>query len=1126
MKLKVLAKKKSTTKRPPSLVKNKIFPIVAIGASAGGLEAVTELLKNLPANTGMAYIYIAHLSPDYKSMLSSLLSRTTKMKVQEAKNGAAMEPNKFYIIPPDKEMRVSDGHIKLSNRKKDKINNLPIDIFFSSLAEKHKEKVIGVVLSGTGNDGTRGLKIIKQEGGLTFAQNASAKFSSMPESAIVQGAVDFVLSPKEIANALIRLSKNAYINNSALRAEKEFEIENKNPDLKIILQLLYRRKGIDFSHYKMNTIKRRIIRRMQIHKIETLQQYAKLLGGKNDEIDMLSQDLLINVTYFFREPETFQYLKNSLFPKLIKSKTAEETLRIWIPACSTGEEVYSMAMLLMENQSKLGTNLPLQIFATDLSEQAIRKARLGQYTADDLKPVSKHLIDRYFTKIKDVYSVNKALRDTCVFAQHNILSDPPFSHVDFISCCNLLIYLDAAVQKKVIATFHYALRDHGYLLLGKSETIGASAHLFSPINKKLKIYLRKKNVSTSAIPTITSRFSPNIYPERKTSSLRHFSVHSNGHLGSTIDSLLLSRYMPTCVIINYDMEILEFRGATDMYLKHSSGKASFNIIKMAKPEFAFELRNVIHSAIKSEQSVRKKAIEIKTDSGIRIISIEVTPIKLEGEEPMLLVLFTEQQAVEIFDHAASIHHKNNHLSAKDIRIKKLEEELSEARTSMFSITHDHETMIEELQSANEEVVSNNEELRTLNEELETSKEEIESTNEELINANQQLQNRNEQVEELNNYSEAIIATIHDPMLVLDKDLRIRSANAPFYKQFNIQETIKEGTKLYELNKGQWKIPQLRKLLEEVIPNNTFLNNVEITHSFKGLDERILLINARRVVHKSSNQQLILLVIEDVTERANSRKIELRLINELQEANKALESMNAELISFSYISSHDLQEPLRKIRTFTSYLLEEEYEHLSGTAKDYFNRIQASVKQMQTLIEDLLAYSRTNATEQKFEKTDLAEIINDVENNFSEVIKEKKAIINTGNLCKVKVIRFQFRQLLHNLIGNALKFSSAKRAPRILIKCDILKGNKSEHSELLPNVKYYHISVSDNGIGFEPKYKKRIFEIFERLHARDKYNGTGIGLAICKKIVLNHNGIITADSQLDKGTTFHIYIPSK
>ncbi len=493
----LLAEKKQELRHP--------FPVVAIGASAGGLEAVTQLLQNLSPTTGMAYIYVQHLSPDHESILVALLSKITEMKVQDIEDMEEMMPNNIYVIPYNKDIEVRDGHIKLIPRPKNNSSNLSIDVLFSSLAETHKENVIGIILSGSASDGTRGLREIKEAGGITFAQDDSARFAGMPQSAIASGVVDFILSPKEIAKELIWMSKHPLLKRKAAKLTPEDEIENSDPHLKNILQLLAKKKSVDFSHYKMNTIKRRILRRMLIHKIKTLKLYTEFLAKKNNEVEMLYQDLLINVTDFFRDTDTFQFLKTTLLPQLLKRKASGETMRIWVAACATGEEVYSIAMMLLEIQDHKTKDIPFQIFASDLSGEAIAEARNGEYSIPQLKNVSPKRIQRFFVKSKDKYRISKSLRDVCVFAQHNILRDPPFSRMDFISCRNLLIYMDAPAQKRIIETFHYSLNSDGCLILGKSETIGASMQLFSPISKKFKIYSRKKSTNIR-IPDLPTRF--------------------------------------------------------------------------------------------------------------------------------------------------------------------------------------------------------------------------------------------------------------------------------------------------------------------------------------------------------------------------------------------------------------------------------------------------------------------------------------------------------------------------------------------------------------------------------------------------------------------------------------------
>ena len=854
-------------------VKENSFPVVAIGASAGGLEAMIDLLKYLPADTGMAFIYVQHLSPDHKSLLTEILSKKTRMNVQEIDNMDQIKPNNIFVIPYNKGIEVTDGHIKLIPRSESSAA-ISIDILFSSLATAQQERVIGIILSGSASDGTMGMKTIKQEGGLTFAQDDTAKFTSMPHSAIAAGVVDFVLPPKEIALELARLSKHPLLKIIGIKNGEENLIENSNPDLTVMLNQLYKATGVDFSVYKMSTIKRRIIRRMLLYKITTLKEYAKLLTQKKEEVDILYQDLLINVTSFFRDTDTHKYLKETLFPKLLKRKISGESLRIWVPACASGEEAYSIAMMLIEIQESKASNIAVQIFATDLSEQAISKARIGIYHKEELATVSPKRVQRFFNKVEGGFRVNKAIRDMCVFAPHNILRDPPFSRLDFISCCNLFIYFDLAAQKKTVNTFHYALNDDGYLMLGKSENISHSANLFTVVNKKYKIFSRKINAGIRKMPDLVPPYlkqtslEKNIPAANKAKSKQNFTVSLNG-LDNAIDAVLIAEFMPASVVINYQMEIVQFRGNTDFFLTHPKGRATFNVLKMARPEIAFELRNAISKVIKSKNRFRKSGIEVnptKKGEAIRVISIEIVPLKLESEEPLLLLLFTEQEQADNFS-LQDVGGKINTL-AKDRRIKKLEQELADAQADALLIAQEQEAFTEELQSANEEVVSSNEELQTVNEELETSKEEIESANEELITTNQELQTRNDLLNEAYDYSQALFATMHEPMLVLDKSLRVKSANKAFYALFGVNEESTEGVLLFDLGNKQWNVLRLRELLEDILPRNSYFHNFEITHTFPNIGEKIMLLNASRIIQKMNHEELILLAISDVTEVRN------------------------------------------------------------------------------------------------------------------------------------------------------------------------------------------------------------------------------------------------------------------
>lgn len=1141
MKVAATPKKQKTASLPEG--KKESFTIVAIGASAGGLEAITNLLQHLAPNTGMAYIFVQHLSPDHKSMLTPLLSKQTEMKVQEVENMEKMEPNNVYVIPFDKEIEVTNGHIKLIPRPTNKPTNLSIDVLFSSLALTHRENVIGVLLSGNGSDGTFGLKEIKLAGGLTFAQDDSAKFGSMPKSAIAEGVVDFVLSPKEIAEEISALGIHS-AKGLALTVPED-EIENGDPSLKIILQLLLKGKNIDFSHYKMNTVKRRILRRMLIHKIKTIREYAEIVTRNTTELDLLHKDLLINVTDFFRDGDAFILLKKTVLSKLLGSKSQDETLRIWVAACATGEEVYSIAMLLIELQDAKTHSIPFQIFASDLSAEAIREARNGEYTINQLKSVSPKRIQRFFTKAKDKYRISQSLRDVCIFAQHNILSDPPFSRMDFISCRNFLIYLETPAQKKAISTFHYALNEGGCLMLGKSETIGTLSQLFAPINKTYKLYSRKNHAGVSRIPDLLPRLLNTSTPDKNRNIHvlpKKSAVTSSSTLGSTFDQLLLANYVPASVIINHDMEILQFRGQTAQYMTQGPGKATFNILKLVNSEITFELRNAIHHAIKTKQTVRKVGLELNRDvikNTLQIVNLEVAPLQAEGEEPLLAVVFTGQH-IELGEHPVQ-GVKNNSI-AKDRRIKKLEEELASARYDMGAITRDQEAANEELQSANEEAVSSNEELQSLNEELETSKEEIESTNEELTTTNQELQVRMQQVEELYTYYEGILSTIYEPMLILDKNMRIQSANTSFCKLCEVKETEIIGTSLYKLGNNQWNIPRLRELLEDIVPKDNRFHGFEVELNFSGIGHKTLLLNAHQIIQQSKNEELIVLAITDITEvkrlaielQLKEKKIlevklrtEKKMLLKIGESNSELTEAkkNADLKTriaedaaqskqqFLSNMSHEIRTPMNAIIGFTNVMLKTE---LSSKQSEYIRAIKTSGEALTVLINDILDLAKVDSGKMIFEKRafKLEESISAVLHLFESKVREKEVQFVMEYDTAIPDILvgdpIRLHQIMLNLVGNAEKFTSKGT---ITTRFSLL----SEDEEKVT----IEFAIADTGIGIRGDMLEQIFENFQQASSGTSrlYGGTGLGLAIVKQLIESQGGNIHVKSELGIGSTF-------
>jgi two-component system, chemotaxis family, CheB/CheR fusion protein len=834
----------------------KNFPIVAIGASAGGLEAVKELFTFLPANTGMAFVYVQHLNPDIKSNLPSIIGRITSMPVTEATSKVKIEPNHLYIIPPGKEITLTDGILNLKPQRKERTEIKPIDLFFTSLAEGKLEASIGILLSGTGKDGTAGLKAIKTAGGLTFAQNNSAQFSNMPDSAIQEGIVDKILTPKQIAEYLANLSsKSNIIQQLTVEGPKETGLEEE--ELEPVLKVLKKETRVDFIHYKENTIRRRILRRMLLQQIDNLEEYHQFLKQHPTEVNLLFNDLLINVTSFFRDRDTIDYLKKTVIPKIVSRKAAYDPIRIWVPACSTGEEAYTLAILFSEFFTEKTKSNQIQIFASDLSELAITKARLGVYAANEVLNLEPGIIDRYFTKIDGSFRVNKKIRDLCIFAPHNVFKDPPFSKMDLISCCNLMIYLDAVLQKKVLNRLHYALNTDSFLVLGKSETIGSNTQLFSLLDKKYKVYIKKNDVSNNTSIEITYQLPEYERPEVKfKTNNQTLKAHNHNDLEKLVDRILLNSFVPASVVINNDLEILQFKGSTGIFLEPAPGKASLNLLKMVKSNLAFDLRNAVHKAQKENKPVIKTGLDFGSEKKNSVVNIQVIPLKSGSDDPLYLVVFEEIHVPENLAIKGT--------ASKDKIVKQLQDELVQVKEDMRSIIEEHESSNEELQSANEEILSSNEELQSINEELETTKEELESSNEELMTINSELQIRNEQLTESFEYAEIIYDTIREGTIILNRDLRIEKINTAFERIFNVSEKEIVGYPFFEVKDQLFNVPELRKLVEQSIFQTNQYAGLHVLHNFKGIGEKHLIINACKVLKQTHREQILLLAIDDIT----------------------------------------------------------------------------------------------------------------------------------------------------------------------------------------------------------------------------------------------------------------------
>ena len=817
------------------------YPIVVIGASFGGIEAIKDLLKSIPERPDMTFIIIMHLQADYKK-LHEKLAPLSAIPIKEISNKLIFQKNKIYIVPFNKVLVANEQQLHLIERSEQ--YKLAIDISFSSIAQVHKKCTIGIVLSGNGQDGTQGLAEIKKQGGFTIVQSLkSAICTEMSQSAIDANIADYVLSPGEMMQKLKHLKQTLELKNIEDKIEEErFQ--------QIYAKLLLKR-NVDFSYYKQSTIRRRIQKRMGILKLDKVSDYLEYLQNDKAEQDRLFDELLIPVTEFFRDSHVFENIENALIPNLLKAKSANMPLRIWVVGCSTGQEAYSLAMAIQES---IGTNNPaikFQILATDISEKSIAKAKTGNYLNKEIKGISEERLARFFIKSKDGYQINKEIRDTCIFACHNFFKDTPFAKIDLISCRNVLIYMNAFLQEKAFNIFHYALNTNGFLLLGKSESSTNSSELFVVFDKRNKIYTPKAMLKQLNFNSDNyNSFSKYNTSNRKFKATNDFEGNAN--------EILLAQYTPSGVIVNEHFEIVQFRGSSDPYLAPAQGNASLNILKMVQEGLAFELNNILLKVKTSNKPVKKE--RIPTQKRDVSITIEAIPL-LNTEEQYILILFIKE-AIEV-DLTATT--PNELATKKDQRIQELEQEIRELRKDMNALYQTQEALNEELSNANGTLLNDSEILKNLNEELEISTEELLSSNEELITVNEELFERNNQLNSSRSFAESVIKTLHEPLILLDKKHKILNANLAFYKVFKLKETEVIGKVLFQLQGNRWNIEGLKKSLNKIQKKKEEIINIELTHFFPSIGMRTICFNMQSIPSETE-EPLTVLAFEDLTDR--------------------------------------------------------------------------------------------------------------------------------------------------------------------------------------------------------------------------------------------------------------------
>ena len=741
-------------------------PVVGIGASAGGLETLNTFFSTLPPDSSMAFVVIQHLSPQHKSIMAALLNKQTRMPVDQIADGMKLEPNHVYLNPPGKNVAIFKSSLQLLEPIKSSAINMPVDFFFRSLAEDQGENAIGIIFSGTGSDGAQGIRAIKGEGGMAMAQQPeTAKYDGMPKSAIATGLVDFILPVEKMPEALIHYVRHPVL----LPLDK---IKFAAPPVKHLIQkvfaLIRSATGHDFSHYKPKTIARRIERRLAVHQINKLSDYVLYLQKNPAEIDLLFKNLLIGVTSFFRDPETYDVLTKQILPELLIKKAPDESIRFWVAGCSTGEEAYSLGMILSEAMESANKHFGIQIFATDIDAAALDTARRGSYPASIGSDVSRERLDRFFIKEPGAFKVKKRLRDMVVFSMQNVAKDPPFSRLDLVSCRNLMIYLDSTLQQKIISLFHYTLKPGGILVLGTSESIGDHTDYFRSLNSKWKIFECKKGEAAAAVA----------YPAEFNNDARQDSEYDLknrlpiiGAVQALAEMAILNEYSLSGVVINDKFEIQHFVGMTDRYLAPPTGEPSFNILKMAREDLKLPLMTALHQAVRGKAKTFCKNIRVNLNGVFSIVDISVSRLAGKGLPPGLLLVIFEDKTPQ--KKVANMQPEAQENEKADPARQSVEQELQATREYLQATIEELETSNEELKSANEELQSVNEELQSTNEELETSKEELQSTNEELATVNEELQNKVDEFSKASDDLNNLLAATHIASLFLDTDLCIK-----------------------------------------------------------------------------------------------------------------------------------------------------------------------------------------------------------------------------------------------------------------------------------------------------------------------------------------------------------------
>ena len=1053
--------------------------IVGIGASAGGLKPIQSFFDQMPIDTGMSFVVVQHLSPDFKSLMDELLARHTKMKIHKVIDGVDIEPNSIYLIPAEKNMSILGNKLLLTDKSERAGLHLPIDNFFTSLAEVVGEKAVAIVLSGTGSDGSRGIKSVREKGGVVLVQTPeSAGFDGMPRAAISTGIVDLICDVHDMPDRLCKylgdFDRDA-LHRTEFASERKSDLSNEIAETETVLMRLYRifrhRNNIDFSLYKPGTISRRLERRMRLSAMTDLDKYIDIVEDDQDEADLLYRDLLVEVTEFFRDPDAFERLKTEVIPDLIQRTDPGSEIRAWVCGCATGEEAYSIAMLLDYCISNSDDPLrSYKVFATDVHRKSLEAASNGFYSSSSLKSLPKELQEKYLLVNNGICNVRRELRQKVIFAANDLTRDPPFTRLDLISCRNVLIYLEPKVQQKILSMFHFGLKTKGVLFLGPSETVGNLSNEFEELDRHWRIYSKRRDVrlpESTRIP-LAPALSAVIQEQPHTFSGVNQNPQNTTWLTTAYEDLL-ARHVPPSLLVNELHELIHCFGEARKLLTIPDGRPTTDVLKMLAKNLSISVSAALHRAKTEDKPVVYRGVRAAIGpNDERLFQVSVEPYVKKDQSLYLISLEEMEKVVQddrIVENFAAPEHSND-------RIEQLERELDYSRETL-------QATVEELESSNEELQATNEELIASNEELQSTNEELHSVNEELYTVNSEHKAKIEELVEVTSDMDNLLRSTEIGTIFLDRNFKIRMFTPAISAGFNVLEQD-IGRPIDHIS---YKLdsPELLSDAAEVLRTGTSREQ-----EVRSPDRRTYIqrIQPYRVEDRVDG---VVLTLTDITE--------LREAEKLQMAVQSLSEVTQELPDFAYAVSHDLQAPLRHISQYTE-LMEKAIETNDLDEILKANRVlKNSSSKLRKMIDGLLAYSRVNTGGTEMIEVDLQSTLDAALSELEDALDEDNVTVNViSKLPEVLGDAKQLKMLFFHLVENSIKFRSEKD-PVVVISCERVENRLD-------------VFVADNGIGIDARHKEDVFTIFKRLGFKSQVPGAGVGLAICRRVVLRHQGRIS------------------